>query len=164
MVRLEQCDPVLCAALREEACQLFEREPSRFIDRSQRFVNLGIAGDFGHYYSVRHDACPEFMRVELSHLAPRLAGHELDQAYVNVYQAGSFIPPHRDNTREGHLAMVIVPLQSDPVQGVTWYDEQGTAHHIVDEIGQALMFNSLAIVHAVPVVSSLRLSIVFLYR
>ncbi|MFL1552514.1 hypothetical protein ACI77I_26095 [Pseudomonas sp. D47] len=164
MIRLEQCDPVLCAALREEACQLFEREPSRFTNRAKRFVNVGIAGDAGHYYSLRHDACPAFMRTELSRLAPRLAGMELDQAYINVYPQGSFIPPHRDNTREGHLAMVVVPLQSSLAQGITWYDALDTAHHVIDQIGQAVIFDSLAIVHSVPVVTELRLSIVFLYR
>lgn len=164
MIRFEQCDPVLCTAVRDEACRMFELAPSRFTDRSKMFVNHGIAGDSGRYYSVRHDACPTEVRNWLGQLAPRLAGYELDQAYINAYPIGSFIPPHRDNTREGHLAMVVVPLQSDPVQGVTWYDEQGVAHHVVDEIGQAVIFHSLAIVHAVPFVTQPRFSVVYLYR
>lgn len=166
MIRVEQCDPILCASLREEACHLFEHEPSRFIDRSRKFVNVGVEGDVGRYYSVRHDACPTFMLGELARLAPRLEGHELDQAYINVYPSGYFIPAHRDVTSEGHLAMVIVPLQSHPSQGVTWYEDStlSKSHHIVDEIGQALIFPSLATIHAVPPVSDLRLSIVFLYR
>lgn len=164
MVRLEQCDPIVCASVRDQACQLFELKPSRFTDRSQKFVNIGIAGDSGRYYSVRHDACPAALLAELSRLAPRLANHELDQAYINVYPVGSFIPPHRENTREGHLAMVVVPLQSEIEQGVSWVDEQERQFHVVDVIGQAVIFDSLAIVHSVPPVTRLRLSIVFLYR
>ena len=92
MVRLEQCDPIVCASVRDQACQLFELKPSRFTDRSQKFVNIGIAGDSGRYYSVRHDACPAALLAELSRLAPRLANHELDQAYINVYPVGASSP------------------------------------------------------------------------
>lgn len=164
MVRVEQCDPVVCGELRAETCRMFEQEVSRFTDRSQRFVNIGISGDSGRYFSMRHDACPAFVLKQLSSLAPRLANHELDQAYINVYPVGSFIPAHRDNTAHGHLAMVVVPLQSDTAQGLTWFDEHEEAHHVIDRIGQAVIFDSLAIIHSVPVVTSLRLSVVFLYR
>jgi hypothetical protein len=60
--------------------------------------------------------------------------------------------------------MVVVPLQSDIEQGVSWVDEQERQFHVVDVIGQAVIFDSLAIVHSVPPVTRLRLSIVFLYR
>lgn len=164
MMRLEQCDPILCVAIREEACHLFDQERSRFVDRSRSFVNRGLDGESSHYYSMRHDACPADIRSWLGQIAPRLPDHELDQAYINVYPPGSFIPPHRDVTREGHRAMVVVPLQSHPTQGLTWYGEMAKSHHVIDEVGRAVIFESLAVVHAVPAVTELRLSIVYLYR
>ncbi|CAI8741083.1 hypothetical protein EMIT0324P_170005 [Pseudomonas chlororaphis] len=60
--------------------------------------------------------------------------------------------------------MVVVPLQSNPVQGITGYDELDGAYYVIDEIGQALIFESLAVIHAVRVVTEMRLSVVFLYR
>lgn len=164
MIRLEQCNPVLSAVMREEAIHLFEHEPSRFIDRSTRFVNVGVSGDVGRYYSLRHDAAPTDLRGWLGLLAPKVLGLDLDQAYINVYPPGGFVPVHRDNTAEGHLAMAIVALQSSPTQGLTWYDEQGQAHFLADELGQAAIFDNLATLHAVPAVTELRLSIVYLYR
>lgn len=163
MVRLEQCDRELCAVLREEACRLFEQAPLRFVDRSRKFVNVGIAGDAGHYFSLHHERCPASMRTQLSLLAPRLKDHELDRAQIHVYPPNSFIPAHRPRC-EGHLAMAVVPLQSNPVQGLTWYDALDRGHHVLDEIGRALIFESLAVVHAVRVVTEMRVSVMFLYR
>jgi hypothetical protein len=111
MIQFEQCDPVLAASIREEALRLFEHEPSRFVDRSEQFVNLGVNGDVGRYYSMRHDAAPTNVWNWLGLLAPKLPGLELDQAYINIYLLGGFIPVHRDNTSEGHLAMAVIPLQ-----------------------------------------------------
>lgn len=166
MIRFEQCDPVLSAVIREEALYLFEHEPSRFIDRGVRFVNLGVAGDRGHYYSLRHDAAPQDVREWLGLLAQKLPDLTLDQAYINVYPPGGFIPIHRDNTAEGHLAMAIVALQSNPHQGLQWFEDGDLRqeHFIPDELGQASIFDSLATLHAVPAVTEPRLSIVYLYR
>ncbi|CAI8760334.1 hypothetical protein [Pseudomonas zeae] len=163
MVRLEQCDPVLCAVLREETCRLFEKAPIRFINRSRKFRNVGIAGDAGHFYSLRHEHCTPSMRTELSLLAPRLKNYELDRAYIHVFPPNSFIPAQRFSSEE-HLAMAVVPLQSSSVQGVTWYDAWDRAHHVIDGAGQALIFENLSIVHAVRVVTQKRVSAVFLYR
>lgn len=164
MIRLEQCDPILCAAVREEACRLFEQEPSRFTDRSRKFVNRGLVDESGQYFSMRHDACPTELRAWLGQIAPRLTGYELDQASINVYPPGCVIPPHRDVTGEGHRAMAVVPLQSHSRQGLTWFGTMARSHHVNDEVGQALIFESLAVVHSVPAVTELRLSIVYLYR
>ncbi|MBB6155163.1 hypothetical protein HDC30_002386 [Pseudomonas sp. JAI115] len=133
------------------------------MDRSRKHTHIGIAGDAGHYYSLRHERCTASMRTALSLLAPRLQGHELDRAYINMYPSNSFIPANRC-VCEGPWRMAVVPLQSHPVQGVTWYDAMDKAHHVIDEIGRALIFESLAVMHAVRVVTQLRLSAVFLYR
>lgn len=164
MIRFEQCDPMLCIAIREEACRLFEHEPSRFVDRSRKFINRGLEDESGHYFSLRHDACPPQLQTWFSLVAPRLPDLELDQAYINVYPPGSFIPPHRDVTRQGQRGMAVVALQSHPSQGLTWFGKMAKAHHVHDEVGQALIFESLAVVHAMPIVTELRLSIVYLYR
>ncbi|MDA8484391.1 2OG-Fe(II) oxygenase [Pseudomonas resinovorans] len=166
MIRLEQCDPVLAAAIRDETGSLFECQTSRFFDRSRHFINRGLEGDTGRYFSLRHDAAPGLVRLWLSLLAPTVPDLELDQGYINVYPAGGFIPPHRDNTGEGHLAMAVVPLQSHPEQGLMWYEDSTLArgHFIPDQIGQAVIFDSLAIPHAVPPVAEPRFSIVYLYR
>lgn len=164
MIRYEQCDPVLAALIREEALHLFGCEPSRFINRGIQFVNRGISGSVGRYFSLRHDAAPKELRTLLGQLPPKLASYQLDQAYINVYPPSAFIPIHRDTTAEGHLAMAVVPLQSHPRQGLAWYDDDDQQHLIADELGQAVIFDSLATRHAVPAVIVQRLSIVYLYR
>ncbi|WP_415259796.1 hypothetical protein [Pseudomonas chlororaphis] len=80
-----------------------------------------------------------------------------------MYPPNSFMLVHR-NACEGCRTMVVVPLQSNPVQGITGYDELDGAYYVIDEIGQALIFESLAVIHAVRVVTEMRLSVVFLYR
>jgi hypothetical protein len=164
MIQFEQCDPVLAVCIREEALYLLAHEPSRFIDRGKHFVNLGVDGKSGHYYSLRHDAAPTKLRQWLGQFPPKVGGYQLDQAYINIYPAGGFMPIHRDNTDEGHLGMAVIPLQSHPLQGLNWYSDDGQKHFIADELGQAVVFDSLAIQHAVPAVFELRLSTVYLYR
>lgn len=151
-----------------------EDNPDIFKSRKTFFPNYGLKKDLGEYFSCQFSRdC--FSDIFKEHLDITFNGLPVKEIQLNRYEAGDFIPPHKDMQRSIHT--IIVPLQDDCENklvigdpecyyngtSVEESDKEGKTKSFPDIKGNGYRFDGVHLVHWVPPVKSKRYSATFLY-
>lgn len=160
----EQCDDIL----------RFVSDKS-LNDRASFSPNYGLKHEVGKYKSIgiTQKTYPDFFNKYFNDkLVNGFSPYEIQ---INKYEAGEYIPPHKDQGTS--LYTVTVPLQTnknnylvfgDPNSfynkiSVVESDNKGMTKSFSDVKGRGYMFNGTNPIHWVPPTDSLRYSVIFLY-
>ena len=161
-----------------KACDLLtsfaEDNPNIFKSRKTFFPNYGLKNDLGDYVSCQFSReC--FRDIFLEHLDIEFNGFPVKEVQLNKYEAGHFIPPHKDMQHSLHT--VIVPLQDNKNNKLVtgdqecYYDnipteesdKQNKTKSFPDVKGVGYRFDGNSVIHWVPPVVAKRYSATFLY-
>lgn len=131
-------------------------EDARWFKRS-KINSMPTSGDptSSYWFLGDRQQPTEFNRL-LRSVAPVIPGVKLEEAIINRYLPGDYMPEHVD--RSVYFVNVVVAL-TDTGDGLT---REGV--FLVDEPGVAHLFAAKSVPHAVPPVSHLRYTLIYLYR
>lgn len=108
------------------------------------------------YYFLGDKQQPKEFNVYLRALAPKLEGVVLQEACINRYDVGQYMPEHRDITQ--HRFNMVIALNEDG-DGITILDD-----FFPDVQGMATIFPYASKPHSVPPVKHQRYIVIYLYE
>jgi hypothetical protein len=136
-------------------CERLE-EPRWFKRHKINSIPTTVGNTAASYWFLGDKQQPKAFNQLLRDLAPVIPGIKLDEAIINRYLPGDFMPEHID--RSLAFVNVVIPL-TDTGEGLTRAGEL-----VVDQPGVAHLFPATSVPHAVPPVTKLRYSLIYLYR
>lgn len=131
-------------------------EQARWFKRN-KINSIPTQGDptASYWFLGDRQQTPEFNKL-LRSVAPVIPGLKLEEAIINRYLPGDYMPEHID--RSVYFVNVVVAL-TETGDGLT---REGVL--LVDEPGVAHLFAAQSVPHGVAPVSKLRYTLIYLYR
>lgn len=122
----------------------------------ERINSLPTQGDrTSRYYFCGNRQQPQALNEYLRAIAPVIEGARLEEACINRYDVGDYMPEHVDSQPYRYNMVVHLCESGDGIE------IEGQFHE--DRAGRGVIFAARSVPHAVPPVRQQRYCIVYLY-